>query len=102
MRPAATVSPQGAADHIRAMALPGIIWLRSAESLDDALLSTICAALAERRCSLIGETTLAAHDRLSARLADALPTHGLSAARPPHPPTLDAGSRNRSCWGRGR
>ncbi|WP_317151858.1 MarR family winged helix-turn-helix transcriptional regulator [Sphingopyxis indica] len=82
MRPAATVSPQGAADHIRAMARPGIIWLRSAESLDDALLSTLCTALAERRCSLIGETTLAALDRIDALFADAIPTQWLVDADP--------------------
>src|SRR3546814_4791461 len=64
------------------MARPGIIWLRSAESLDDALLSTLCAALAERRCGLIGETTLAALDRIDALFADAIPTQWLVDADP--------------------
>jgi len=82
VRPTATVSPQRAADHIRAMARPGIIWLRDAESLDDALLLALCAALAERRCSLIGETTLAALDRLDALFADAIPTQWLVDADP--------------------
>lgn len=82
MRPTATVAPQRAADHIRAMARPGIIWLRNAQSLDDALLSTLRGALAERRCSLIGETTLAALDRVDALFADAVPTRWLVDADP--------------------
>src|SRR3546814_15971553 len=49
MRPAATVSPQGAAVHIRALARPGTIWLRSAKSPADAPSPNPSAPLADHR-----------------------------------------------------
>lgn len=55
-----------AAGHIRQMAAVDIVWLAAADAVESELLADLCAAVAERECSLVCETSLAALDRVAA------------------------------------
>ncbi len=61
-----------AAAQIRAMAIVDIVWLSATETIEPALFADICDAACERRCSLVCETALAALDRLTAAIPDAI------------------------------
>lgn len=66
-----------AAGHIRAMAVLDIVWLSAAETIEPELLADICAAVGERRCSLVCETALAALDRVAAAIPETIETQWL-------------------------
>lgn len=66
-----------AADHMRRMGAVDIVWLAAAEAIGIEMLADICAAVAERECSLICETSLAGLDRVMAAIPDGLRTEYL-------------------------
>ena len=58
------IAPRAAAEHLRGMARPGILWLRHAERLERAVLVELGDAMAERDCGFMCETTVADLDRI--------------------------------------
>ena len=58
------IAPLAAAEHLRGMARPGILWLRHAERLERAVLVELGDAMAERDCGFMCETTVADLDRI--------------------------------------
>jgi DNA-binding MarR family transcriptional regulator len=77
VRLVAAISAPRAADHVRRMGAIDMIWLTAAEMIESEMLADLCAAAAERGCSLICETTLAALDRVAAVIPESLRTEYL-------------------------
>ncbi|KTE33470.1 MULTISPECIES: hypothetical protein [unclassified Sphingopyxis] len=90
------VAPARVAAHLRDMALPDIVWLFDAETIEEASFADICDAVAAMECGLVCETSLGALDRVAAQVPETIRTEWLvdpdpadrivalaSAARPP-------------------
>lgn len=65
------------AGHLRQMALPDIVWLAAAETIECETLAEIFEAAAEMECSLVCDTSLAALDRLTAAAPTSIRTEWL-------------------------
>lgn len=77
VRLVAAISASHAADHVRQMGTIDIVWLAAAETIEIETLTDLCAAVAERKCNLICETTLVALDRVTAAIPESLWTEYL-------------------------
>lgn len=82
IRLASILPASGAAAHIRQAATLDIVWLSAADAVKDETLAQICAALNERGCNLICETSLLALDRVAAVLPASLQVQLLVDADP--------------------
>ncbi len=65
------------AAHLRTMALPDIVWLIDAETIEDEVLAEICDAAVAMECALVCETALGALDRVAAIVPAAIRTEWL-------------------------
>jgi len=74
--------PLRAANYIRGTAILDIVWLAAAETVESETLADICAAVSERGCNLICESTLVALDRIAAAIPAALDVQFLVDADP--------------------
>ncbi|MBB6427966.1 winged helix DNA-binding protein [Sphingopyxis sp. JAI128] len=68
IRVAATLAASDAGGHIRQSDTLDIIWLAAADTIETDLLADICAAVDERGCNLICETSMAGLDRVVAAI----------------------------------
>ena len=65
------------AAHLRTMALPDIVWLIDAETIEDEVLVDICDAAVAMECALVCETALGALDRIAAVVPASIRTEWL-------------------------
>ena len=65
------------AQHLRQMALPDVVWLIDAETIESETLAEICDAMIEMECGLVCETALSGLDRLAAAIPPAIRTEWL-------------------------
>ena len=72
VRLAAAVPVAQAADHIRAMLAVDIVWWAQAGAIDDKVFADVCAAVAEKGCHLICDTSLEGLDRFVAMVPEAV------------------------------
>ena len=62
------LAPPRAAAYIRQVVMLDIVWLAAAETIGSPTFAEICAAIEQRGCTLVCETTLAALDRVAAAI----------------------------------
>jgi DNA-binding MarR family transcriptional regulator len=65
------------AAHLRTMALPDIVWLIDAETIEVEVLADICDAAIAMECALVCETALGALDRIAAIVPASIRTEWL-------------------------
>ena len=65
------------AAHLRSMALPDIVWLIDAETIEGETLAEICDAVLAMECTLVCETALGGLDRVAAAVPAAIRTEWL-------------------------
>jgi DNA-binding MarR family transcriptional regulator len=71
------IPPARVAAHLRTMALPDIVWLMDAETIDIETLTEICDAAIVMECGLVCETSLGTLDRVAAMVPASLRTEWL-------------------------
>ena len=68
VRLVSALAPPRAAAYIRQVVMLDIVWLAAAETIGSPTFAEICAAIEQRGCALVCETTLAALDRVAAAI----------------------------------
>lgn len=71
------IPPTRIAAHLRTMALPDIVWLIDAETIESETLAEICDAVLAMECALVCETALGALDRVAAMVPASIRTEWL-------------------------
>jgi len=82
VRLAMTGPPSRAARSIRQSSTLDIVWLAAVDTIEGEMLGDICAAVGERGCNLVCETSLAALDRVMAAIPASLSVQFLVDADP--------------------
>ncbi len=71
------IPPARMAAHLRSMALPDIVWLIDAETIESETLAEICDAVLAMECALVCETALGGLDRVAATVPASIRTEWL-------------------------